>query len=217
MAAFDAFEEIQPSNHRSFDEVDEESYSNFGSYSTAAAPGEFSGGDVSVDHASGSPDVFGFGSEADPSYSNQSPFGSVHVENGNGNGYNGVDDSVFVSDGPILPPPTEMEPEEGFALREWRRQLFDPDVWNFFGAYLSGFGDSLMEWKDDVRMERNLSLFFIVCRICLIPGATASGAKAEAAPPAKDAPVKGSSDSPKEDVAAASAQPAAEPEPKPAT
>jgi hypothetical protein len=26
-----------------------------------------------------------------------------------------------VSDGPILPPPTEMEPEEGFALREWRR------------------------------------------------------------------------------------------------
>ncbi|XP_050250741.1 clathrin light chain 2-like [Quercus robur] len=26
------------------------------------------------------------------------------------------------SDGPILPPPTEMEPEEGFALREWRRE-----------------------------------------------------------------------------------------------
>ena len=28
------------------------------------------------------------------------------------------------SDGPILPPPTEMEPEEGFALREWRRYAF---------------------------------------------------------------------------------------------
>ncbi|XP_022767708.1 clathrin light chain 2-like [Durio zibethinus] len=26
------------------------------------------------------------------------------------------------SDGPILPPPAEMEPEEGAALREWRRQ-----------------------------------------------------------------------------------------------
>ncbi|GLT89170.1 hypothetical protein SLE2022_071650 [Rubroshorea leprosula] len=26
------------------------------------------------------------------------------------------------SDGPTLPPPFEMEPEEGFAIREWRRQ-----------------------------------------------------------------------------------------------
>ncbi|XP_059627986.1 clathrin light chain 2-like [Cornus florida] len=32
-------------------------------------------------------------------------------------------DSGFVgSNGPILPPPAEMEPEDGFALREWRRQ-----------------------------------------------------------------------------------------------
>ncbi|KAJ6925809.1 hypothetical protein NC651_010290 [Populus alba x Populus x berolinensis] len=122
MAAFDAFEVIQPSSHTSFDGVDDESYSNFASYSTAAVPGDFPGGDVSVDHASGSPDVFGFGSDADPDFSHQSPFGSVHVENGNGNGYNGADDDVFVSDGPILPPPTEMEPEEGYALREWRRQ-----------------------------------------------------------------------------------------------
>uniref|UniRef100_A0A6N2KET7 Clathrin light chain n=3 Tax=Salix viminalis TaxID=40686 RepID=A0A6N2KET7_SALVM len=124
MAAFDAFEDIQPSNHTSFDEVDDESYSNFGSYPTAAAaPGGFSGGDVSVDHASASTDVFGFGSDAVPDYSHQSPFGSVHADNGNGsNEYNGADDGFFVSDGPILPPPTEMEPEEGFALREWRRQ-----------------------------------------------------------------------------------------------
>lgn len=28
-------------------------------------------------------------------------------------------------DGPILPPPMEMEPEEGFALREWRRYAFE--------------------------------------------------------------------------------------------
>lgn len=28
---------------------------------------------------------------------------------------------IHASNGPILPPPVEMEPEEGFALREWRR------------------------------------------------------------------------------------------------
>ncbi|KAG5227435.1 clathrin light chain [Salix suchowensis] len=109
----------ETSNHASFDEVDDESYSNFSSYPTAAAaPGEFSGEDVFVDHASASTKVFGFGSDAVPNYSHQSPFRSVHSDNGNGsNEYNGADDGFFVSDGPIHPPPTEMEPEEGFALR----------------------------------------------------------------------------------------------------
>ncbi|XP_065877979.1 clathrin light chain 2-like [Euphorbia lathyris] len=132
MASFDSFgienEEIHTSNHRSFEE-DDESYSNFDSYSgfTPGGTGEFTSGDVSVDHVSASsPDVFGFGSSSvdvdpDPSYS-QSPFSPVHVENGTGNGYNTSGDGVFVSDGPVLPPPGDMEPEEGYALREWRRQ-----------------------------------------------------------------------------------------------
>nr|POE44568.1 hypothetical protein CFP56_79659 [Quercus suber] len=61
-----------------------------------------------------------------PGYS-QSPFNPIHVDNRNGNenGYNGfdengidIDDGVFSSDSPVLSPPTEMEPEEGFALCE---------------------------------------------------------------------------------------------------
>ncbi|KAF5188299.1 Clathrin light chain [Thalictrum thalictroides] len=32
------------------------------------------------------------------------------------------DEGFVSSDGPILPPPMEMEPEQGAALREWRRQ-----------------------------------------------------------------------------------------------
>ena len=81
---------------------------------------------MAVDHASASPEIYGF-DDPNPGYS-QSPFNPIHVDNGNGNengyggfGENGIDDGVFNSDGPVLPPPTEMEPEEGFALREWRR------------------------------------------------------------------------------------------------
>ncbi|XP_054784297.1 clathrin light chain 2-like [Prosopis cineraria] len=34
----------------------------------------------------------------------------------------GLDGDFGASDGPVLPPPVDLEPEEGFALREWRRQ-----------------------------------------------------------------------------------------------
>lgn len=39
-------------------------------------------------------------------------------EESNGTGFDG---GLGASDGPILPPPAEMESEEGYALREWRR------------------------------------------------------------------------------------------------
>ncbi|MED6195488.1 hypothetical protein PIB30_038338 [Stylosanthes scabra] len=113
MSAFDTFS-VDSDHHQNH--ADEDNFSGYGGYSS------FSGGDVPiVDHTSqaASPEIFGF-SDPDPSYS-QSPFQPVHVtENGNGNGYH--DDGVFVSDGPVLPAPGEMEPEEGRALREWRRQ-----------------------------------------------------------------------------------------------
>ncbi|KAH7545970.1 hypothetical protein FEM48_Zijuj01G0150600 [Ziziphus jujuba var. spinosa] len=150
-ASFDAYgidgEELNTSN-RHFDDNDVvvvESFSGgggaYGSYSSFT--GDFTGEhptsagfsddfEVNVDHsaaAASSPAVFGF-EDPNPNYHEPSPFQSIPVENGNGNGNgygfgggeNGTDGGIFASDGPALPPPGEMEPEEGFAFREWRRQ-----------------------------------------------------------------------------------------------
>ncbi|XP_010241992.1 PREDICTED: clathrin light chain 2-like [Nelumbo nucifera] len=80
-----------------------------------------------LDGSPPSPEIFGFSSsvanDPTPGYS-PSPFSSIPVSNGNGKAYDLAADTegIFTSDGPVLPPPSEMQPEEGFAFREWRRQ-----------------------------------------------------------------------------------------------
>ena len=123
-SSFDAFsvdgdDLTNLNNSSSAHPFEDHSYSSF----DGAAYSSFSG-DVAVDHAaSDSPPIFSY-ADPPPDYSHSSPFDSVPVENGNdiGNGYG--DDADFVSDGPILPPPSDMEPEEGRALREWRWLVF---------------------------------------------------------------------------------------------
>ena len=139
MSSFDTYgidgeEEINvnASNSHFIDNEDEQSFTatnkGYASYSIFPSEGFPADGDVAVDHTSASPKIYGF-DDPNPIYS-QSSFNPIHVDNGNGNknGYGGfsendigIDDGVFSSNGLVLLPPTEMELEEGFALREWRR------------------------------------------------------------------------------------------------
>lgn len=132
MASFDSYgldgDELNNQSNRHFDDNDVvvvENFSGYDSFSTFPSDQPQSDEYVAVDHSNAA-SPFGF-EDPNPNYSESSPFASTPVQNGNGTAYgygvgeDGIGDEVFSSDGPVLPPPSEMEPEEGYALREWRR------------------------------------------------------------------------------------------------
>ena len=124
---------MNASNNHFIDDEVEQSFTVAGegcaSYSSFPSGGFLADSDVVVDHASASLEIYGF-DDPNLGYS-QSPFNLIHVDNGNGNKNSygglsengigiGIDEGVFSFDDLVLLPLTEMEPVEGFALREWR-------------------------------------------------------------------------------------------------
>lgn len=77
-------------------------------------------------------------------------------------------DGVFGSngehDGPILPPPSEMESDEGFALREWRRL----DLLKSFDLCYFWFTSSLRKWIKWISFVYKSVNLFVSLRISFL-------------------------------------------------
>ncbi|ESR60587.1 hypothetical protein CICLE_v10018347mg [Citrus x clementina] len=99
--------------------------SNEGQDHQIHTPMDFNNNDT-VDDILPSPQTYDSPFPSSPSPPLSSDFASPFdpdVDNGVHDSYNDAGhDNIFVSNDPILPPPSEMMPEEDFAFREWRRQ-----------------------------------------------------------------------------------------------
>ncbi|KAM1284794.1 hypothetical protein ACFX2J_027449 [Malus domestica] len=80
---------------------------------------------------------------------------SIYAES-NGQGFNG---GFGGSDDPILPPPSEMLPDEGFALREWRRLVEIFLSLDRIGEVFLSLNSDGLSWKSLEPLENDDSIF----------------------------------------------------------